>query len=308
VLHLRLVVPADRADAVREDLTSSPAVTNVVHLPGAAIEPAGDVFLADVPREAASELLDRLRGHGIERDGSISANEGGLLLGDRARRAEEIAPGHGTDAVVWEEVEARTNEESALSATYLTFMCVAMMIAAFGLLLDQPILVVGAMVVGPEFGPVAGLCVALVQRRSGEARRSLTALLVGFPVGMVATAVMTLALTAAGVLDRSMLTADRPNTSFIYHPDVLSFVVAFLAGIAGMLSLTAAKSGALVGVLISVTTVPAAANVAVALAYGAPREAGGSAVQLLLNLSGIVVAGTLTLLVQQQAWRRVPAA
>jgi uncharacterized hydrophobic protein (TIGR00271 family) len=308
VLHLRLVVPAERADAVLADLTSSPAVTNVVHLPGAAVEPAGDVFLADVPREAASELLDRLRGHGIERDGSISAAEGGILLGDRARQAEKIAPGHGTDAVVWEEVEARTNEESALSATYLVFMCVAMMIAAFGLLLDQPILVVGAMVVGPEFGPVAGLCVALVQRRGGEARRSLTALLVGFPVGMVATAAMTLALTAVGALDKSMLTADRPNTSFIYHPDVLSFVVAFLAGIAGMLSLTAAKSGALVGVLISVTTVPAAANVAVALAYGAPSEARGSAVQLLVNLAGIVVAGTLTLLVQQQAWRRVPAA
>jgi uncharacterized hydrophobic protein (TIGR00271 family) len=308
VLHLRLVVPGDRADAVRLDLTSSSAVTNVVHLPGAAIEPAGDVFLADVPREAASELLDRLRGHGIERDGSISADEGGLLLGDRARRAEQVAPGHGTDAVVWEEVEARTNEESALSATYLAFMCVAMMIAAFGLLLDQPILVVGAMVVGPEFGPVAGLCVALVQRRAGEARRSLTALLVGFPVGMAATAALTLALTAAGALEKSMLTADRPNTSFIYHPDVLSFVVAFLAGTAGMLSLTAAKSGALVGVLISVTTVPAAANVAVALAYGAPSEAGGSAVQLLLNLAGIVVAGTLTLLVQQQAWRRVPTA
>jgi uncharacterized hydrophobic protein (TIGR00271 family) len=308
VLHLRLVVPADRADAVLGDLTSSPAVTNVVHFRGAAVNPAGDVFLADVPREAASELLDRLRGHGIERHGSISADEVGLLLGDRARRAEEIAPGQGTDAVVWEEVEARTNEESALSVTYLAFMCVAMMIAAFGLLLDQPILVVGAMVVGPEFGPVAGLCVALVQRRAGEARRSLTALLVGFPVGMAATAALTLALTAAGALDTSMLTADRPNTSFIYHPDVLSFVVAFLAGIAGMLSLTAAKSGALVGVLISVTTVPAAANVAVALAYGAPSEAGGSAVQLLLNLAGIVVAGTLTLVVQQQAWRRVPTA
>jgi uncharacterized hydrophobic protein (TIGR00271 family) len=308
VLHLRLVVPADRAEAVLADLTSSPAVTNLVHLPGAAVEPAGDVFLADVPREAASELFERLRGHGVERDGSISADEVGLLLGDRSRRAEQIAPGHGTDAVVWEEVEARTNEESALSATYLAFMCVAMMIAAFGLLLDQPILVVGAMVVGPEFGPVAGLCVALVQRRAGEARRSLIALLVGFPVGMVATAGLTLALTAAGALHTSMLTADRPNTSFIYHPDVLSFVVAFLAGIAGMLSLTAAKSGALVGVLISVTTVPAAANVAVALAYGAPGEAGGSAVQLLLNLAGIVVAGTLTLVVQQQAWRRVPTA
>jgi Domain of unknown function (DUF389) len=52
-----------------------------------------------------------------------------------------------------------------------------------------------------------------------------------------------------------------PNSGFIWKPDALSWIVGFLAGIAGMLALTSAKSGALVGVLISVTTIPAAANV-----------------------------------------------
>jgi len=181
------------------------------------------------------------------------------------------------------------------------------MIASFGLLHDQPILVIGAMVVGPEFGPLAGLCVALIQRRAGEARRSLAALVIGFPVAMAATILLTWLLTALGLADESMLHAPRPKTAFIYQPDVLSFVTAFLAGIAGMLSLTSAKSGALVGVLISVTTVPAAANVAVALAYADAGEAGGSAGQLAINLAAIVVAGSLTLLVQQQAWRRLPS-
>ena len=92
--------------------------------------------------------------------------------------------------------------------------------------------------------------------------------MVGFPIGMLATIGLVLLLTATGQLDSSMLTADRPDTSFIYHPDSLSFIVAFLAGVAGMLSLTSAKSGALVGVLISVTTIPAAANVAAGIAYG----------------------------------------
>jgi hypothetical protein len=54
-----------------------------------------------------------------------------------------------------------------------------------------------------------------------------------------------------------MLIAERPLTSFIWNPDALSWIVGFLAGIAGMLALTSAKSGALVGVLISVTTIPA---------------------------------------------------
>jgi uncharacterized membrane protein len=49
--------------------------------------------------------------------------------------------------------------------TYLTFMVVAMLIASIGVLLDQPILIVGAMVVGPEFGPLVALCVSIVARR-----------------------------------------------------------------------------------------------------------------------------------------------
>jgi len=52
-------------------------------------------------------------------------------------------------------------------------------------------------------------------------------------------------------------------------------------------------------VLISVTTVPAAANVAVAVAYGVSEEATGSALQLLINVAAIVAAGVLTLLVQR---------
>ncbi|MEH0932506.1 DUF389 domain-containing protein [Micromonospora sp. CPCC 205558] len=69
-----------------------------------------------------------------------------------------------------------------------------------------------------------------------------------------------------------------------------------------MLSLTPKKSGSLVGVPISVTTLPAAANVAVAAAYGVRDEAGGSALRLVINLSAIVLAGVLTLAVQQVWW------
>lgn len=305
MLHLRLIVPAEHSKAVDSCLADAPGVTNVVCLRGVAVDPAGDLVICDVARESASEVIEQLRGLGLDRAGSIAVEEVDVSLSRAAREAERRAPGFGTDAVVWEEVEARTTEESTLSVTYLVFMSVAMMIAGVGLLLDQPILIVGAMVVGPEFGPLAGLCVGIVQRRSTEAKRSLAALLAGFPVGMAVTMLFTWGLTAAGLLDRSMLVTNRPMTEFIYKPDALSFVVAFLAGIAGMLSLTSAKSGALVGVLISVTTVPAASNVAVATAYGVFGEAAGSALQLGINLGGIALAGTLTLLVQRQVWRQV---
>ena len=70
-----------------------------------------------------------------------------------------------SDAVVWEEVEARTSESTELGGNFLIFMVLACLIASVGIFLGSPILIVGAMVVGPEFGPLAGLCVALVERR-----------------------------------------------------------------------------------------------------------------------------------------------
>ena len=297
-------MPPDRTGAVEDLLTADAAVVNVVVLPGAARSPAGDLVFCDVVREGASDLIHGLRALHVERDGCIMLEQVDTVLSDAADRAEQRVPGLGVDAVVWEQIEHTTGEETRLSAAYLTFMIVAMIIAAIGVLLDQPILIVGAMVVGPEFGPLAALCVGIVQRRLSLVRSALVALLVGFAVAMAVTVGATFALDAAGLVNRSMLLGERPLTSFIWQPDALSWVVGFLAGIAGMLSLTSAKAGTLTGVLISVTTVPAAANAAVALAYGDRGEAAGSAVQLFINIAAIVAAGVLTLLVQRLVWRR----
>jgi uncharacterized hydrophobic protein (TIGR00271 family) len=304
VLHLRIIVPPDRTAVVQELLTGNDAVTHVVVLPGAAVEPVGDLVFCDVVREGASAIIERLRELGVERDGSIMLEKVDTTLSAAADRAERRVPGLGVDAVVWEEVEHATAAESELSGAFLTFMVVATVLAGIGVLLDQPILIVGAMVVGPEFGPLAALCVGVVRRRYALIRRALLALVTGFAAGMMVTVVTTWALTALGLVNKAMLLGDRPLTEFIWQPDALSWVVGFLAGVAGMLSLTSAKAGTLVGVLISVTTVPAAANVAVALAYGVTDEAAGSALQLAINMAAIVAAGVLTLTVQRLAGRR----
>jgi uncharacterized hydrophobic protein (TIGR00271 family) len=307
VLHLRVITPPDVADRVLDLLHADVGATNVVVLRGAARDPAGDLISADVVREAANDVLDGLFGLGLRERGSITLQEIDTALSAGVDRAEQRAPGHGQDAVVWEQVESTINEESALSAAFLTFLTIATMIAGIGVLLDEPILIVGAMVVGPEFGPLAGICVALVQRQWQQLRRSVRALVVGFPTAIAVTILATLLGRAVGLVDPEMLDRNRPFTEFISHPDWFSFIVAFLAAIAGMISLTSSKSGALIGVLISVTTVPAAGNIAVALALGNPGLAGGSAEQLLINLTGIIASGTLTLLVQRWAWRRTPA-
>ncbi|MEU3334220.1 DUF389 domain-containing protein [Streptomyces sp. NPDC002144] len=302
MLHLRLITPAGRTDDVVRLIEKTVGTAHLVVLPGAARNPAGDVVMCDVAREAGDELIGALRDLGVDRTGSIAVENIDLSLSARADKAEEEAPGEGADAVLWEQLTDATHEESTLSVTYVAFITLATMIAACGVVLDNAILIVGAMAVGPEFGPLAGICTSVVQRHPRLALRSLTALLVGFAVAMLITVGFTYVMDSINLFTKVRLEAERPNTNFIYRPDAFSFVVAVLAGIAGTLSLTSAKSGLLVGVAISVTTVPAAANAAVAFAYTEYRQAWGSTEQLLLNLMGIVLAGTVTLLTQKWLW------
>jgi uncharacterized hydrophobic protein (TIGR00271 family) len=304
VIHLRIVAPEDVAHHALELLCASPAVINVVHLHGASRKPSGDVILCDIAREEASLIISDLKELDIPAVGSIAVEHIDTAISDAAVAAEKASPGLPSDAIVWEEVQQRTSEDTELSFSFVGFMVIAMQIAAVGILFDQPILIVGAMVVGPEFGPLAGLSVALVHRQQALVRRSLVALAVGFPLGVVLTLATVTIFKETGLGPSSYSAAGHQLTGFISNPDFFSFFIAFIAGVAGVISLTSAKSGALVGVLVSVTTIPAAANIAVAATYRDWGEAMGASAQLAINLISIVLAGVITLFIQRRWYVR----
>ncbi|MEJ7634088.1 DUF389 domain-containing protein [Aeromicrobium sp.] len=183
-------------------------------------------------------------------------------------------------------------------------MVLATLIAGIAIVLDSQILVIGAMVLGPEFGPVAAVGVALVRRRYALLALSARTLLTGFVVAILVTTVAALLGRALGWISIEDVTGPRPSTAFIYTPDKWSFIVAVIAAAAGVLSLTSARVGGLSGVFISVTTVPAAGNVALGLAFGAGHEIWGSTLQLVINLAGMALAGWATLALQQALWGR----
>jgi uncharacterized hydrophobic protein (TIGR00271 family) len=196
-------------------------------------------------------------------------------------------------------VLTRAAEDVRGSWSFHAFLCLATTIAAVAVVTDSSILVVGAMVVGPEFGPVAALAVGLALRRWRLAGDAVRLLAIGFGVAVLVSAALALAARGAGWIEPATLLSPRPLTSYIWRPDRWSFVVALLAGAAGVLSLTAGRTNVLVGVFISVTTVPAAGNLALALALWVPSEIGGSALQLAVNLGGMTVAGWALLTVQR---------
>jgi uncharacterized hydrophobic protein (TIGR00271 family) len=277
-------------------------VTNVVLLPRAAHKPEGDAVSCDVAREAASDILARLHELGLDEDGSITIQSIEAAPSRGARDAERAAPGSPDDGVVWDVVEQRAVESARGSWSFYVFLTLATTIASVAVVLDSPILIVGAMVVGPEFGPVAGIATGIALRRWSLSTGALRLLAISFPAAILVTTLLALLARAAGWIQSSAITGARPLTGFIYAPDRWSLVVALLAGAAGVLSLTAGKTNALVGVFISVTTVPAAGNLALALALWVPHEIRGSALQLVVNLLGMTLAGLLVLLVQRRVW------
>lgn len=300
---MRVIAPSERAGDVVQLVEGSPACANLTVMPGVARAPAGDLVQFDVAREAANGVLDRLRELGLRESGSISVEQIDISISTCAEAAEEAAPGYEEDAVVWDELDARTADDATLTWAFLAFLALATQIAGIGALLDQPILIVGAMVLGPEFGAVAAICFGIMRGDVVRIGTALRTLAVGFAVAIGITLACAAVSRGLGWITPSMLD-QRSLTTFIIHPDRWSFIVAILAGVAGILPITAGKSSALVGVFISVTTVPAAGNIAVATALAHWNEVGTSAIQLGVNLGGMMIAGLATLGVQWLLWER----
>lgn len=305
MLHLRLAVPADRTDEVAGGLEKDDRVTCVVVMPGVVRRPADDLVTCDVTREAASDVLDWLKSLQLFEDGSVSVTVLDAAPSTDAQRAERAAPGAPDDAIVWDEVVDRAYVEARGSWSFYAFLTLAIMLASVAVVTDSSVLVIGSMVVGPEFALIAAFAVGLVLRRPELMRRSVLLLLKGFLLAIAVTVLFALLARAVGWIDVTSVNGARPLTGFIWRPDKWSVVIAVLAGCVGVLSQTSGRATALVGVFISVTTVPAAGDFAVSLAVGATEQVAGSLTQLGLNLVGMTVAGVLTLLVQRGIWRHV---
>jgi uncharacterized hydrophobic protein (TIGR00271 family) len=305
VIHLRVVSPPDVTAAVVRALGTEPAVMNLTVLPGTVRNPDGDAVQFDVLQGAANEVIARLRDLGLDQRGSIvleNVDTSISALADRvtARRGrfQQFTP-------VWTEVEARITQEAAFPPSWYALLVIAGLIGAVGILTNSQILIVGAMVVGPEYAAIMGLAFGVNRRDSGLALRCVAALVVGFSLAVAAALLLGLVIRGVGLEPRLYALGIRPVSDLINSPNWFSFIVAALAGVVGVVSLTEARAGTLIGVFISVTTIPAASDIGVSLAFGTDSEAWGSTLQLLLNVTVLAAVAIVGLPAQRALWRRV---
>jgi uncharacterized hydrophobic protein (TIGR00271 family) len=304
VIHLRIVTPEDLTDEVLDLLRRSGSTVNILAYRGVAIEPAGDMVSCDVADEDASYVVADLRALGVSERGSIDIDRLDASVSRSAREAEARTPGSTGDAVLWENVGAKVADQGFLSWGQIALFGLSGIIASVGILIDSAPIVVGAMAVSPDFGPVAAFAVGIVRGRVDWAIRAFLALVAGFTVAIGLAFLGTVVLKVLGIAPDEFVRAGNAMATAISAPDGFSAVVALCAGIAGMLSVTLGRSAALVGVAISITTIPAAADIGLSTAYADWTAVRGAALQLGLNIGVLLVAAAATLAVQRAIYVR----
>ena len=306
MLHVRLVSPASHTGQLVETLSALPGVQNLVVLAGTARRPEGDAVVFDVRDGAANPVFATLRELDLDREGAIAVHRVDATLDHSAappKRSGYLAP---EVAPVWEMVEATIRSGAVYAPSFYVLLTIAGLIGAAGILTNSQILIVGAMVVGPEYNAIIAVALGLTKRDRGAVRAGLLALLWGFLAAVLMTLAFGLIIRALGVTPTKYLVGVRPVADLINTPNLFSVVVAVLAGIVGVVSLTEFRANALIGVFISVTTIPAAASIGVSVAYGSWHEARGSLFQLLLNVALLIGVGAAGLRAQRAIWRRAP--
>jgi uncharacterized hydrophobic protein (TIGR00271 family) len=294
VLRLRLAVEEGSANELAAALEETGGVHQVVSM---SRRPAGAgiVLEADLLPAAADQVLRLIGDRGIADDSYLIT------------RQEVIAPTpvHGPVSggpdFAWIEVMGEARANARPLGRYLALMAVAAVIAAMGVITDNPILIVGAMAVSPDLLPICATCVGIVAGRVRLARRAFGTLLLGILLTWGVAAGLAWGLQQVDILSAGFQVHEE-GLHGLQDIDYSTILVALAAGVAAMLSFETRAANA-VGVAISVTTIPASALFGVSLGLGEVSVSWGAAGVLGANVALLILSGSLTLAVQTRLTR-----
>jgi uncharacterized hydrophobic protein (TIGR00271 family) len=254
-----------------------------------ATRPGYSLVSARVRPRSVDALLDTLQGLGVP---------GRDITLDRIEVVGALSQGRAERTMVWADVLGTAWVNARPLARYLAFMVVAGVIASYGVVDNNGILIVGAMAVSPDLLPITAIAVGIVGRQAELASRALLTLALGLAAAGRAAAASTFTQDHLGFIPTGYNVRATGVLTGLTTISNETVVVAFVAGVAGMLALeTRASSG--VGVAISVTTIPAVGYFGVAVGLRELDKALGALGVLGVNILMMVVGAVGTLLLQR---------
>jgi len=298
MLQMRVFIPQERAHEVGALLQAVDGARHVVVV-GPTFDGSKTLITAELTPVMTDHVMRRLM------DAGVASNEIDVLQSETVPTIEAgerswLAPG--SDALVWSAVinQARTN--ARFSAKYAAFMAIAGIIAAFGVMTENAVLIVGAMALAPDLTPVTATSVGLIGRRWRLAGRGTLTLALGYAATVIAAQLTSSLFRVTGQLPSGY---ELPITTVeaVVTYSLMIVIIALVAGVAGMLAFET-KAGSAVGVAISVTTVPAAAYIGVSLGLGQSTNTAEALAMLTVNALMLVIGASAGLVVQLAVAKR----
>jgi uncharacterized hydrophobic protein (TIGR00271 family) len=297
VLQLRVFGSPPVIADIASQLEVMPGSRHVILTGGGAAGKA--LVTADLVDDAVDQALQRVKQLGLP-------SEDVVLV--RLESIGAAAAQRPLASVVWADLLSQAGANARPLARYIVFMATAGIIAAFGVIYANTTLVVGAMAISPDTLPICAAATALVLARWRLAGRALVALVIGLGTACAVGGVMTFVLHTLHLGPTELVPGQSTFLAGLSTVNISTPIVAFAAGVAGMLALETRASSA-VGVAISVTTIPASAYLGVAVGVGAASKAVGPLEVLGINVAMLLVGGSLTLITQRAlAQRQSPPA
>ena len=175
---------------------------------------------------------------------------------------------------------------SRSNTDFSVMITIAAAIAALGLLLDSPAVIIGAMLVAPLMTPILGMGLSIGMGDRRFLWTAFTTALRGILLAITMGALMALVVPGASITQEIL---NRGN------PTLLDLAVALVSGTAAAYALSRRDvSAALVGVAIAASLAPPLAAVGISLVLGQWIIAGGALLLFLANMVSIVASGGLT--------------
>jgi len=179
--------------------------------------------------------------------------------------------------------------ESRADGDYYLYLIVSGLIACLGLLNDNPVVVIGAMLIAPALFPILSLGLAVVTRSKQALFRALKAIIYSFVAVVGSTAIlafMFIYLVSNEELNRTIILASSPNET--------SWIIAGLSGlIASYAWVKQSQSALLPGVAIAVSLVPPLANIGIGIVLFSKQVFTGSLITFIINLLMITFVSVL---------------
>jgi uncharacterized hydrophobic protein (TIGR00271 family) len=173
---------------------------------------------------------------------------------------------------------------------YAWLMMMAPLIAAIGLIADLPIAIVGAMAFSPDLGRLNAMAFALLIRDGRLFWHGTMSIAAGMTIAILLSAVGTAILVLVGATSEPLDGIPAQLRDFVTELDGFTIMIALAAGVAAMLVFVGDRGKSAVGVGVSITTIPAAAYVGIALSAGEWSETGNAATVLIVNIICVVAA------------------